>query len=87
MLSRPGLGRCRVVQAQADVESSRPGSISSRPGPGRCRVVRGWADVESFEVEPMSSCTGPGCRVVRAETNVKLSGPGSMSSRVGPRPG
>jgi len=27
MSSRPGLGRCRVVRARVDVESSRPESI------------------------------------------------------------
>jgi len=56
MSSRPGLGRCQVVRAWADVESyGRLGRL----GPGRCRVVRDRVDVESSELR-MSSGPGPG---------------------------
>jgi len=47
---RAGLGLCRVVQTRADVESSRPGPMSSRAVPGH---------VDPSRLGPMSSRPGP----------------------------
>jgi len=75
-------GRCRVVRARVDVESSRLGSMSSLPGLGRCWVVQARVDVESSEPESMSSRLSPGrCRVFRARAYFGLSGSGPMLSR------
>jgi len=52
------MGRCRVVRAWADVESSRLKPILGRLGSGRCRVVRARANVELSELR-MSSDPGP----------------------------
>jgi len=57
-------GRCWPEQAQANVEPSGPGSMSScpdllsRPGPGRCWVIRAQTDIESSGPKPMSSRPG-----------------------------
>jgi len=59
MLSHPGLGRCQVVQARVDVESSGLGSILGRRGPGRCRFVRDRADVEWSGHRSMLNRVGP----------------------------
>ena len=78
---------CRVVRVRVDVESYRPGSMSSRTGPGRCRVVSVRADVESYGPVSMSSRTGPyRCGIVRAQADVELFGPGPnvLSSGLGP---
>jgi len=65
--SRPGPGQCRVVRARADadVELSELGLMSSGPGASRDRVLRGRAEVESSgagsgSCEPRSMSSRPG---------------------------
>jgi len=82
MSSHPSLGRCRVVRARDDVESSRLESMLSRPGSGRFWVVWARADVDLFETEPMSSGLGSGCRVVRARVDVEPSWSASIRLQV-----
>ena len=85
MSNRSVLGRCRVVQTQADVESSGSRLMSSRSGSGRFRFVRVWVNVESLGPGSMLSRLGSGrFWVIWARVDVKLS---VLTISSGPGPG
>jgi len=86
MLADSNPSWCGSTSARADVETSRPKSISSRvgPGPDRCRVEWAQADDGLSELRPMLGRAGLGrCRVEQARVDVGSSRLGPMSGQAG----